>query len=135
MSESLRIDETAPAASLALESRESLFSAVVVFVLLLGSADFPGGDLAFPKGAFQTVMGTAANGWIPSSPKGFPASAIGPEGAADPKPEGPQPTKANPAQALRQGKLGATTPALAYGQGDLKAPPTSEPWQGPTDPF
>ena len=62
-------------------------------------------------------------------------SALGTHQAADPKPEKPQPTKANPAQALRQGKLEATTPALAFGQGNLKASPISEPWQGPTDLF
>ena len=62
MSESLRIDEIAPAASSALKRRESLFSVVVDFVLLLGPADFPGGDLALSEGAFHTVIGTTASG-------------------------------------------------------------------------
>ena len=63
ISESSRIDETALAASLALKSRESLFSAVDIFVFLpVGVGDFPGDDLASSEGAFHTVMGRAANG-------------------------------------------------------------------------
>ena len=104
MSESLRIDETAPAASLALERRESLFSAVVGFILLLGSADFPGGDLALSEEAFHTVMGTAANDRIPSSPEGFPASAMGSEGGSGPKTGGTSANEGEPRSISKTGE-------------------------------
>ena len=75
------MDETAPAASSALERKESLFSSTFGFGFFLFSyAALRGGDLAFSEGGFQTVIGIITNGYSTAAPKRLLASASGLEG-------------------------------------------------------
>ena len=61
-SESLRMEETALAASSALERKESWFSSTFAFgFFLFSSATFQGGNWTFSKGGFQTVIGITTN--------------------------------------------------------------------------
>ena len=114
------MDETAPAASSALESKESLFSSTFGFgFFLFNSAALRGGDLAFPEGGFQMVIGIIANGCSTAAPKRLLASTSGLEGGGS-KPWEP--------------RLKATTPAPALGQEKSETPPISELWPEPAGP-
>ena len=80
------MDETALAASSALESKESWFSLTFAFGFFLFSfAAFRGGDLTFPKGGFQMVMGITTNGCSMAAFKGLLASPSGLEGGGGPQ--------------------------------------------------
>ena len=68
-SESLRMDETAPAASLALRSKELLSQPVSESFLFNSSALREGGLTPF-TGGFQTVMGMTANDCLTAPPEG-----------------------------------------------------------------
>ena len=69
-SKSLRMDETAPAASSALRSKES--PSLPIFysgAFLFNSSTLRGGDLTLSIGGFQTVMGITSNGCSEAPPK------------------------------------------------------------------
>ena len=71
------MDETAPAASSALRSRESpsppLYSPRS---FLFDSSALRGGDLTLLVGGFQIVMGTIASDCLMASPKGISAFVV-----------------------------------------------------------
>ena len=78
-----------PAASSALESKESLFSLTLGFdFFLFSSAALRGGDLAFSAGGFYTVIGIIVNGSSTAAPKRLFASASGLEGGGELKTRG-----------------------------------------------
>ena len=75
---------TAPAASSALESKESLFSLIFGFdFFFFSSVALRGGDLAFSEGGFHTVIGITVNGYSMAAPKGLFAYTSGLEGGGE----------------------------------------------------
>ena len=79
-SESLRMDETAPAVSSALRSKESPYPLISDFgSFLLNSSALQDGDLTLFVGGFQTVMGMTASGCSTAPPKGPFTFAADPE--------------------------------------------------------
>ena len=77
-SKSLRMDETAPAASSALRSKESP-SPSVLEPFLFNSSSFEEGGLTLYVGGFQTVMGITSNGCSTVLPEESFAFAAEPE--------------------------------------------------------
>ena len=64
------MDETAPAASSALESKESLIASAFGFNFFLFSSAVPrGGDLALSEGGFHTVIGRAVHSCVTAAPE------------------------------------------------------------------
>ena len=74
------MEETAPAASSALESKESWVSSTFAFgFFLFSSAAFRGGDWTFSKGGFQTVIGITTNDYPAATFEGILAPPSGVE--------------------------------------------------------
>ena len=78
------MDETAPAASSALRSKESPSSSIFDSgAFLFNSSARRGGDLILSVGGFQTVMGITANGCSANPPKRFFAFEADLEGGCE----------------------------------------------------
>ena len=151
------MDETAPAASSALESKESLIASAFGFnFFLFNSVVLRGDDLALSKGGFHTIIGRTVNGCATAAPKrpfasmsglggdskvksrvATPAPALEQEKEGTPPIPEPQPGVTTPAPALEHKKEGtrpnskprpgAATPAPALGQEKEETPPIYEP--------
>ena len=159
------MDETAPAASSALESKESLIASAFVFnFFLFNSVVLREGDLALSEGGFHTVIGRTISGCAtaaPERPFAFmsglggdskvktgvttPAPALEQEKEGTPPIPEPQPKVTTPAPAPEQEKegtrpnseprSGAATLVPVLEQEKDETPPISEPWPEPTGPF
>ena len=96
-----------PAASSALEIKESLFSLTFGFdFFLFSSAALRGGDLAFSEGGFHTVIGITVNGCSTATPKRLFASASGLEGGGELKTRGASARGDDARSGSRAGEVG-----------------------------
>ena len=155
----------APAASSALESKESLIASAFGFNFFLFNSVVPrGDDLALSEGGFHTVIGRTVNGCTTSAPErpfaftlglggdnkvrprgATPAPALEQEKEGTPPIPEPQPGVTMPAPVLEQEKEGtrpnseprpgAATPVPVLEQEKEETPPIFEPWPEPAGPF
>ena len=104
------MDETAPATSSALESKESLIASAFGFnFFLFNSVVLRGGHLALSEGGFHTVIGRNVNGCATSAPERPFAftSGLGGDNKVKPRGGGGGGGGATPAPFLEQEKEGA----------------------------
>ena len=130
------MDETAPAASSALESKESLMApAFGLDFFPFGSATPRGGDLMPSGGGFHTVIGITVNGCSTAAPERPFAFTSGLEGGSKVKTRGDDASSGSRAgegetPPISEPQPGVKTPAQALGQEKEETPPSSEPRPG-----